>query len=108
MRWIPAFAGMTMELLVVGGARSPHHRRGRLIVCRAAVPGLVERMAKTADNQPAHRRRVTEANFGLGRVDVDVDVLEWNLEEQRRDRMAVARDEIAVGGAQRPDQQPVL
>ncbi len=41
-------------------------------------------------------------------MDIDVDLVEWNLEEQSRDRMAVAGDEIAIGRAQRPGQQPIL
>ena len=51
---------------------------------------------------------IAEADLGLGGVDVDVDLLERNLEEQRGDRVAVAGDEVAIGGAQGADQQPVL
>ena len=72
------------------------------------MAGLVERGAQAADDQPAHRRRIAEADLGLGRVDVDVDLVERHLEEQGRDRVAVAREQVAIGGAQRADQQPVL
>jgi hypothetical protein len=73
---VRAEAGMTHIF-----RRAPHHRRRGLLVGGASVASVVERSAKAADDQPAHRRRVAEADFGLGRVDVDVDVLERDLEE---------------------------
>ena len=51
---------------------------------------------------------VAEADFGLGRVDVDVDFLGRELEEQRQHRVAVAREHVGVGAAHRADEQPVL
>jgi hypothetical protein len=65
-------------------------------------------MAKSADDQAAHRRRVAEADLGLRRMDVHVDLLERDFEEQGCDRVPVARDQIAIGCAQRTNQQPVL
>ena len=65
-------------------------------------------MAQPADDQSAHRRRIAEADLGLGRVNVDVDLLERNVEEQSGDRVAVAGDQVAVGGAQGADEQAVL
>ena len=41
-------------------------------------------------------------------MDVDVDLLERNVEEQRGNRMAVAGDEVAIGGAHRSGEQPIL
>ena len=41
-------------------------------------------------------------------MDVDVDLLERDFEEQGGDRVAVAGDEVAISGAQRADEQPVL
>ena len=88
----PAFAGMTSECGIVRRARGPHHRRRGLLARGAALAFLVERVAQAADDQPAHRRRIAEADLGLGRVDVDVDLLERDVEEQGGDRMAVAGD----------------
>jgi hypothetical protein len=42
---------------------------------------LVERSAEAADDEAAHRRRVPEANLGLGGVDVDVNLFERHLEK---------------------------
>ena len=41
-------------------------------------------------------------------MDVDVDPLGRELEEQRRHRLAVVEQKVAVGGAQRALEQPVL
>jgi hypothetical protein len=40
-------------------------------------------------------------------MDVDVDLVRGEIEEQRRDRMAVAREHIGVGAAHRADEQLV-
>ena len=58
--------------------------------------------------RPRTARRVAEAHLRLGRMDVDVDLVERDFEEQGGDRVPVAGDEVAVGGAQGADQQPVL
>ena len=71
------------------------------------MAGGVERMAQRADDQTAHQRRVAEANFGLGRMDVDIDLVGRTFEEQRDDRMAVARQHILIGTAHRTNQKPV-
>ena len=42
---------------------------------------------------PADQRRIAEAHFGLGRVDVHVDLVGRHVEEQRHHRMAVAREQ---------------
>src|SRR5690349_21094226 len=41
-------------------------------------------------------------------MDVHVDVLERHVEEQGRDRVPVAGDEVAIGAAQRSDEKTVL
>ena len=41
-------------------------------------------------------------------MNVDVDLFERDLEEQSRNRVAVARDQVAVRGAQGADEQPVF
>ena len=83
------------------------HITGAAACSRAALrPAfLVQRVAEPADDQPAHRGGVAEADLGLGGMDVDVDLVERDLEEQGRDRVAVAGDEVAIGGAQRADEQ---
>ena len=40
-----------------------------------------ERMAERTDNQTPHPAEIAEADFGLGRMDVDVAVLWHNAEE---------------------------
>ena len=74
---------------------------------RGAVAGGGERVAQRADDQPAHQAGVAEAHLGLGRMDVDVDLLGRPVEKQRHDRMAVARQDVLIGAAHRADQQLV-
>src|SRR3954454_16382935 len=71
-------------------ARRPHDRRRGLLAGRAALAFLIERATQAADDEAAHRGRIAETNLGLGRMDIDVDLVEWNIEEQRRDRVPVA------------------
>ena len=72
------------------------------------MAGLVERVAEAADDQPANRAGIAEADLGLGRVDVDVDLVAREVEEQGEHRVAVAGEQVLIGGAHRADQQPVL
>ena len=65
-------------------------------------------MAERADNQPAHERRIAEAHFGLRRMHVHIDIRRRQIEKQRHDRMAVARQQILIGAAHRADDQLVL
>jgi hypothetical protein len=58
--------------------------------------------ARTHD-QSAHQTAVAEAHLGLGRVHVDVDFARLKRDEQRQQRMAVARQIIGVGAAHRAD-----
>ena len=104
-RWVVAFAGMTDR---GGFTRGPLHRRRHLLARGTAVTGCLERLPQSPDDQPAHRGGVAEADFGLGGMDVDVDLASGQLDEQRGDRVAVAREQVAVGGAQGPHEQPVL
>ncbi len=64
-------------------------------------------VAQGADHQPAYEARIAEAHLGLGRMDVDVELVRVEVEVERRQRMAVARQEIGVGGAQGPLKQAV-
>src|SRR3546814_1217494 len=41
-------------------------------------------------------------------MDVHVDLARRHVEEQRDDRMAIAREQVGIGAAQRADEQPVL
>ena len=41
-------------------------------------------------------------------MDVDVDLLAGKVDEQGDDRVAVAGEQVLIGGADRADQQPVL
>ena len=109
--WTPAFAGVTEE---VGGVAVeigftlpvPERRRARPL--RGAVAGFVEGVAKAADDQAANAGGILEADLGLGRMDVDVDLLGRNVDEQGQHRVAVAREQVLIGAAHRADQQPIL
>ena len=93
-RWVSAFAGLTCKRI------APLNWRRRLNMRGAPVAGLVERGAEAPDDQPAHRARIAEADFGLGGMDVDVDLAGGHVDEQRRHRMAIARQQIAIRRAQ--------
>ncbi len=74
---------------------------------RGAMAGTGEGVAQGADYEATHDSRVAEADFGLGRVDVDVDLALRADEKQHDHRMTVAREEILIGAAHRTDQQLV-
>ena len=97
-----------IETGVIGGAGRPQHRRCCLLARRALLARLVESGADSANDKAAHGRRVAETDLGLGRMDVHVDLFERHRQEQGCDRVAVAGDEVAIGSAERPDEQPVL
>jgi hypothetical protein len=78
--------------------RGHHARRARR---RGTHAGLGQRLADRADDQAAHQPRITEAHVGLGGMDVDVDQPRIERQEQRRDRVAVARQDVGIGGADR-------
>ncbi len=97
-----------MTSLSSDGLDLPRSRLGELLPRRAPMPRLVKRRAQASDDQAPHCRRVAETDLGLGRVDVNVDFGRRHLDEQRGDRMTVAGKQVAVGCAERPDQQPIL
>ncbi len=51
--------------------------------------------------QPAHQAGIAEAHLELGRMHVDVELAGRELQEERRDGKAVARQHVGIGGAQR-------
>ncbi len=51
---------------------------------------------------------IAETDLGLRRMDVHVDLFERHRQEQGRNRVAVAGDKVAIGAAERPDEQPIL
>ncbi len=69
------------------------------------MPGGGERVAQRPDDQTAHQGGVAEPHLGLRRVNIDVDLLGWAIDEQRDHRVAVAGEHILVGAADRTDQQ---
>ena len=88
-------------------ARAKRGQRGGGDRGRGAMAGGGERVAQRADDQPAHQRGIAKADLGLGRMDIDVDLVGRAVEKQRDDRVAVARQHILIGAAHRADQQPV-
>ena len=55
--------------------------------------------------RPRTSAAVAEAHFGLGRMHVDVDLARVERDEQRQQRMAVARQIVGVGRAHRAEQK---
>ena len=72
------------------------------------MPGFFQRGAQPPDDQPAHRRRIAKPDFGLGRMNVDIDLVTRHRDEQCRHRMSIARKQVAICPAQRTDQQSIL
>ena len=71
------------------------------------MPFARERILESAHDQRAHEAAVTEPHLGLGRVDVDVDLTRIKRDEQRQDRLAVARQIVRVGAAHRAKEELV-
>ena len=46
------------------------------------MPGLGQGVLQGADDQPAHQPGIAETHFGLGRVDIDIDLLAGQVEKQ--------------------------
>jgi hypothetical protein len=74
----------------------------------AALAFGVERCAEPADDQPPHGLRIAEPDFGLGRVNVDVDLVSRDLDEQRRNRVAVACEQVAIGRTKSADEETIF
>ncbi len=93
------------------GAPSPAGGTPRWWRCRRwwrrALALARQRLLQRAHDQPAHQAGVAEAHLGLGRMHVDVDLARIERDEQRQQRMAVARQIIGIGAAHRADQQLV-
>ena len=58
-------------------------------------------------DQGAHQAGIAKAHLGLGRMHVDVDLARRKRDEQRDQRVAVARQIIGIGGAHRAEQKLV-
>src|SRR3546814_8257043 len=56
-------------------------------------------MLAGGDDEAAHQARIAEAHLGLGRMHVHVDLLGRQLDEERHQGMAVAREEVLIGAA---------
>ena len=76
-------------------------------LAEARNPCSSKRVADRADDQPAHHAGIAEADLLLRRVDVDVELGRIEFEEERRDRKAVAREHVSVGGAERAGEQRI-
>jgi hypothetical protein len=68
---------------------------------------FVERAPESADDQATHQRRVAEAHFGLGGVNIDVHLLGGKLEKQRHHRMPVPGEQIGIGASHGACQQAI-
>lgn len=80
-----ALGRMAPKLVIIAGALRPHHRRRSLLPSGASLAFFVERSSKAPDDQAPNCRRIAKADFRLRGMDVDVDVLQRDVEEQRRD-----------------------
>ena len=86
------------------GKRQASRRRP---LAAARKPCSAKRVADRADDQPAHHAGIAEAHLELRRMDVDVELGGVELEEERRDRKAVARQHVSIGGAERAGEQRI-
>ena len=69
--------------------------------------GLHERGADGVADEVVDEAGLAEADFGLGGVDVDVDLLRRHLEEEEDDRERGGRDDVAVGLGERVEDELV-
>ena len=76
-------------------------------VVAARWPSRASASCSARIEQRAHQRRIAEAHLGLGRMHVDVDLARIERDEQRHDRMAVARQIVGIGAAHHADQELV-
>ena len=76
-------------------------------VRRGALAFAQQRPLQRGDQQGAHQRRIAEAHFCFRGVHVDVDLARIERDEQRDDRMAVARQIVGIGAAHHADQELV-
>ena len=74
---------------------------------RSALALARERLLQAAHQQAADQRRIAEAHLGLGGVHIDVDFVRGKRDEQRHDRVPVARQIVRIGAAHHADEQPV-
>ena len=74
----------------------------------STVPRIGKCMAERADQKPAHETGVAETDLGFGRMDIYVDRFRVQIHKQRRHRVAVAREEILIGGADDAGEELVL
>ena len=79
--------------------------RSRRSSPRASLRG--ERGLERLHDQRADQSGIAKAHFGLGRMNVDVDLARIERDEQRHQRMTVARQIIGVSPAHRADQKLV-
>ena len=82
--------------------------RRRAALCAREMPGRLERVAHGADEKGAHAGPVAEAHLGFRGVDVDVDVGGRHVDEEREQRIAALRHEVAVGRAHGAGDELVL
>jgi hypothetical protein len=66
-----------------------------------------KRLLERVHDQRAHESGIAKAHFGLGRMHVDIDLTRRNRDEQREQRMPVARQVVGIGCAHRAKQKLV-
>ncbi len=71
------------------------------------MPGAGQDVPQAADDQSTDEGRIAEADLRLGRVDVDVHQGRIEIKVEGGGRVAVAGQEVGVGGPQRALQQAV-
>ncbi len=74
-------------------------------VVEARCPAAASAWRNAPTISPRTSAGVAKAHLGLGRMDVDVDLVGRPVEKQCDDRVAVARQHVLVGAAHRADQQ---
>jgi hypothetical protein len=78
--------------------------RGKEAGCGTAPD---ERVADAVADEVMHGALLAEADFGLGRMDVDVDLVRGHLEEDEDNGKRCGRDDVAIGFADRVQDEAV-
>ena len=72
------------------------------------MQSLAEALLDRADHEAAHQAQIAKAHLGFRRVDVDVDLARIAGDEERDHGVAVGRQEVQVGRAERARERLVL
>src|SRR3546814_1657699 len=64
----------------------------------------IQGAAQAGHDHAPDQRGIAEAHFGLGGVDIDVDLQRRDVQEEGDDRMPVPRQHVGIGAAHRSEE----